>query len=123
MNDFRVLFKYVQYDDLFDVSKGCGDDIPPYLLGDQGYSPINWIMTPLKEEKIHTNLNFFYNWKDKCSRFIVDSILHFLKEIVVVQVRFGCCFYSQHLHFILFQNMLRNEDEISIECLFCIIEL
>ncbi len=80
MNDFRVLFKYVQYDDLFDVSKGCGDDIPPYLLGDQGYSLINWIMRPLKEENIHANLNFFYNWKDKCSRFIVDSILNFLKK-------------------------------------------
>ncbi len=40
-----------------------------------------------------------------------------------MQVRFGCCFYSQHLHFLLFQNMLRNEDEISIECLFHIIEL
>jgi len=36
VNDFRILFKHVQYDDLFDVSKGCGDDIPPYLLGDEG---------------------------------------------------------------------------------------
>ncbi len=33
VSDFRVLFKHVQYDNLFDVSKGCGDDILPYLLG------------------------------------------------------------------------------------------
>jgi hypothetical protein len=36
------------------VSKGCGDDIPPYLLGDESYSLINWSMTLFKEEEIHT---------------------------------------------------------------------
>jgi len=44
------------------VSKGCGNDTPPYLLGDKNYPLIiTWIMTPFKEEGTHTILELFYN--------------------------------------------------------------
>ncbi len=124
VNDFRVLFKHVQYDNLFDVSKGCGDDIVPYLLGDECYSLINWSMTPFKEEEIHIILKFLYNRKDKCSRFVIENAFWILKN-------FCCCasliwmlfLFLTSLFVFWFQNMLRNIDKISIECLFHIIEL
>ncbi len=31
---------------VFGANKGCRNDTPPYLLNDEGYSLISWIMMP-----------------------------------------------------------------------------
>jgi hypothetical protein len=74
----------VQYDNLFDVSKGCGDDILPYMLGDESYSIVNWIMTLFKEEEIHTILKKNYNRKDKCSWFVVENAFWIFKKLLLL---------------------------------------
>jgi hypothetical protein len=57
------LYKQVQCQALFDINKGRGVEPPPYLLGDKGYSLINWIMMPYKGNGHHTIRDFLYNKK------------------------------------------------------------
>ncbi len=52
----QYLYKHVQFQSMFNVSKGI-KGIPPYLLGDKGYPLINWIMAPFKEDGCHMIYN------------------------------------------------------------------
>jgi len=36
-----INYKHVQYCDLFDVNKGCGNGTPLYLLNEKGYPLLN----------------------------------------------------------------------------------
>jgi len=70
VNDSRMLHKYAWYKQirlhgLFDITKGCGNGILPYLLGDKRYPLINLIMTLFKEDKHHSILELLYNKKHK----------------------------------------------------------
>ncbi len=41
---------------VFGANKGYRNDTPPYLLSDEGYPLISWIMMPFKILKTHTIL-------------------------------------------------------------------
>ncbi len=69
-------YQCAQNKGLFDVSKGV-DCTLPYLLGDKGYSLINWIMTPFKKEGQHSILELLYNRKHKKCRYVVEMFLVF----------------------------------------------
>jgi len=64
---------------LFDVNKVV-DGTPPYLLGDKGYSLINWIMTPFKKEGQHSILELLYNNKHNIGRYVVENAFAILKK-------------------------------------------
>jgi len=74
------LYQQVQYHALFDPCKGCGNGIPPYLLGDKGYPFINWIMTPYKEDGHHIVLKLLYNKKHKKGHYVIDNAFGILKN-------------------------------------------
>lgn len=76
----------MQYDDLFDVSKGCGDDIPPYLLGDHGcFSSIRlWHLS--KKKKFTQTWNFFTIEKINVVNLLLRMHFGILKNF--------CCFAS-----------------------------
>jgi hypothetical protein len=83
VNDSRILhrstlYQHIQFHGLFD-NKGV-DGVLPYLLSDNDYPLICWIMTPFKEEGQHSILELFYNWKHKKGKSVVDNSFGILKK-------------------------------------------
>jgi hypothetical protein len=109
---------------LFDPSKGV-EGIPHYLLGDNGYMLINWIITSFNEDGQHSILELFYNKKHKNNKSIVENAFGILKKMFKELQRF-----KLHVTFIphvftccLMHNFLKSKDEESIGRLLHIIEL
>lgn len=57
---------------MFNVNKAT-KRIPPYLLGDNGYPLINWIMAPFKKNRYHMILKLLYNRKHGRGQSIVEN--------------------------------------------------
>jgi hypothetical protein len=64
------------------------EGIIPYLLGDNGYMLINWIMTSFNEDGQHSILELFYNKKHKSSNFVVENAFGIFKKLFKELQRF-----------------------------------
>jgi hypothetical protein len=109
---------------LFDPNKGV-EGIPPYLLGDNEYLLINWIMMSFKEDGQHFILELFYNKKYKSNKSIIENAFSILKKmskelerskmhVTFIPHMFTCC---------LIHKFVKFENEESIGRLLHIIEL
>jgi hypothetical protein len=84
VNDSRmlcksILYKHVQFQSMFNVSKRV-KGIPPYLLGDKSYPLINWIMAPFKENGYHMILKLLYDRKHRRGQSIVETTFGIKKQ-------------------------------------------
>jgi hypothetical protein len=76
-----ILYKHAQFQGMFNVNKAT-KGIPPYLLGDNGYPLINWIMAPFKKNRYHMILKLLYNRKHGRGQSIVENTFwNFLKKL------------------------------------------
>jgi hypothetical protein len=84
LNDLRVLHKFTFYSKVENHGLFAYDPkfyqhwFPPYLLGDNNYPLITWIMTPFKEKCHHTVLELLYNTRH--GHFIVDNAFGIIKK-------------------------------------------
>jgi hypothetical protein len=107
---------------MYDINKGHGVWCPPYLLGDKGYSFMNWKMdtTQLKSCCTIKKTQMGPLCRKKC---FWNSKNNF--QGIVFQIKIECGFHTWHLYILLFLafHLLGIKDEMSIEHLLHIIKL
>jgi hypothetical protein len=83
-HDVRVLrrsflYRLATYENLFDVRSSI-DSFPPFLLGDNGYPLLPWLMTPHRTHRNPTLVAFLYNRKLRRGRCVVENAFGILKQ-------------------------------------------
>jgi hypothetical protein len=67
------------YENLFDVRTSM-DGFPPYLLGDNGYPLLPWLMTPHRNQHNPSVLESLFNRKLRRGRGVVENAFGILKR-------------------------------------------